>query len=255
MNPEAAARILFDAALKGIYFPPELQGQLTVEEGYRTQHGMLALHRAAGEEQAGWKIGATAPAIRSLLNTKEPVAGYLLASRGFSSGLSFSFAELIAPNVEAELCFTLGRPLKGPGVTAAQAREAVAGMAPALEIVELRGNLAKDLGLGIADDVSQWGWVTGPELRPVPRDLVLGDVNMQLVRNGSVEVESVGRDVIDDQFESIAWLANKLATLGASLRAGQRVMAGSFNAPIAIQRGDRWEARFPGVGTVAARFD
>lgn len=255
MNPEAAARMLFDAAVKGIYFPPELQGRLTVEEGYRTQQGVLALHLAAGEEQAGWKIGFTAPAVRALFKSDSPVLGYLLASRGFSSGLSFSFADMISPRLEAELCFILGRPLKGPGVTAEQVRAAVAGVAPALEIIETRGDMAADLGLGIADDVSQWGWVTGPEVRPFPRDLVLGDVQMQLLRNGTVEVESVGRDVIDDQFESIAWLANRLAALGASLRAGQRVMSGSFNAPADIQRGDRWEARFPGIGAVAARFD
>jgi 2-keto-4-pentenoate hydratase len=255
MTPEAAAKIVFQAAANGRHYPEELHGQLDVPGGYRTQQAVLALHQAAGEEQAGWKIGFTAPAVRAHFHSDSPVFGYLLASRGFASGLSFSFADMINPALESELCFTLGRPLKGPGVTAGQVAEALAAVAPAFEIIEGRGDIGAQLGLGIADDVLHWAWVTGAELRPYPRTLKLGTVRAEITRNGETVVDALGQDVIDNQLESIAWLANAAADYGASLKVGQRILSGSFSPPLPIARGERWETRFAGVGSVAARFD
>lgn len=255
MTPQAAARLLYDSAAQGVHFPEALRGQLTLDDAYRTQQAVLALHVASGDEQAGWKIGFTAPAVRQHFHSDAPVFGYLLANRGFTSGLSFSFADMINPAIESELCFTLGKPLKGPGVTAEQVADALASVAPSFEIIEGRGDMAADLPLGIADDVAQWGWVTGAEVRPYPRDLALGEVRAEITRNGEVELDVLGRDVIDNQYESIAWLANNLARYGASLKVGQRVLSGSFSPPLPISRGDRWETRFAGIGSVAARFD
>lgn len=255
ITPEAAARILFDSAMKGVYFPQALRGRLSTEAGYRTQQAVLSLYLASGDEQAGWKIGATAPAVRAQFKTDAPVFGYLLGSRGFASGLSFSFADMINPAIEAELCFTLGKSLKGPGVTAGTVADAVASVAPAFEIIELRGDMAADLALGIADDVSQWGWVTGAEVRPYPRNLDLGQVRAEIRRNGEVVVDALGRDAIDNQLESIAWLANEAARYGATLKVGHRILSGSFSRPLPISRGDRWETRFSGIGSVSARFD
>ncbi len=255
MTPEAAARLLFDSAARGVYYPEELKGQLDLDAAYRTQLAVLALHLAAGGEQAGWKIGFTAPAVRAHFRSDQPVFGYLLGHRGYTSGLSFSFVDMLAPLIEAELMFTLGKPLKGPGVTAKQALDAIASVAPAFEVLEGRGDMAADLGLGVADDVLQWGWVAGPELRPYPRELKLGAVRAEIVRNGETVLDARGKDVIDNQLGSIAWLANRVADYGASLKVGQRILSGSFNRPLPIARGERWEARFSGIGSVAARFD
>jgi 2-keto-4-pentenoate hydratase len=255
MTPESAAKLIFDNAKKGVHYPEELKGQLDMQAAYRTQQAVLALHLASGEEQAGWKIGFTSPAVRTHFRSDSPVFGYLLAHRGFSSGLSFSFADMIAPLIESELCFVLAKPLKGPGVTAGQALDAVASVAPAFELLEGRGDMAADLGLGVADDVLQWGWVTGAEVRPYPRDLKLGALRAEITRNGETVLDVRGKDVIDNQLESIAWLANRVADFGASLKVGQRILSGSFSRPLPLARGERWETRFSGVGSVAARFD
>ncbi len=255
MTPQAAARMIWDSARRGVYYPDDLRGKLTLEQGYQTQQALLAMHLKGSEEQAGWKIGFTSPAVRAHFNSDVPVFGYLLASRGYTSGLSFSFGEMIAPSIESELCFTLAKPLKGPGVTAVQVRDALAAVAPAFEILEARGDMAADLPLGIADDVLQWAWVTGPEVRPYPKELVPGEVRAQITRSGVTVEDVLGKNVIDNQHESIAWLANELAKHGAGLKTGQRILSGSFHKPIPISRGDRWEARFSGLGAAAARFD
>lgn len=255
MTPQEAARIIWDSARKGVYYPEPLKGQLTIDQGYETQLKLLAMNLRDGEEQAGWKIGITSNAVREFMKSDTPAFGYLLGSRHFSSGLSFSYGEMIAPAIEAELCFTLGQPLKGPNVTPEQVVKAIASVAPAFEIVELRGDIGEDLPLGVADNVSQWAWLTGNETRPYPRDLKLGDVVAEIFRNSKLEVEARGEDSIDNQFDSIAWLANRLSDFGESLRAGMRIMSGSFIKPILINRGDRWEAKFSGLGNVTVRFE
>src|SRR5262249_43604823 len=124
----------------------------------------------------------------------------------------------------------------------------------AFEILERRGDMAADLPLGVADDVSQWAYVIGNPVRPYPRKLDLGTVRMELRRNGEVVAGGLGKDVIDNQLKSIAWLANNLATYDKWIEAGHVVMSGSFNRPLPISKGDRWEGNFPGIGTVKCSF-
>src|SRR5262249_10232163 len=159
-------------------------------------------------------------AIRRRFGVEAPAFGYLLESRGFPTGARFAAADIVNPAIECELCFTLGATLRGPGVTRAQARAAVAAVAPAFEIVALRGDLATDLALGVAENVSQWAFVAGPAVRPYPRDLALGEVTVEILTDGRPVVRLRGAEVIDDQLESLAWLANQLAEHGRALEAG-----------------------------------
>jgi 2-keto-4-pentenoate hydratase len=75
-----------------------------------------------------------------------------------------------------------------------------------------------------------------------------------LSRDG-VEVERVAaRGHIDDHFESLATLARELAKFDRGLKAGQRVITGSFTRQ-PVREPARWEADFgPLLGRVAIRF-
>jgi len=255
MLPQDAARIIWQAGEEGRFFPEEVRGQLSIEEGYKTQLALLERHLSNGEEQMGWKVGATAPKVRKLFQCDEPLSGYLLVSRGFSSGLSFSHADVIVPKIEAELMLTLSQPLKGPGVTADQVANSLSAVTPAFEIIEDRGDPVNNLGLAVADNVFQWAYVTGPDTRPFPRDLNLAEVELELVCKGKVVLKTTAREAMDHPLESVAFLANNLAKYGQHLKAGHRVLTGSFNPPHPISRGDRWEARFAGLGSVNVHFD
>lgn len=255
MNIDEAVDILWTSAQQGVHYPEALHGKLTLGEGYRVQLGVLARAVASGEQQAGWKIGLTADGIRGMYGMAEPVFGYLLTSRHFSSGCSISHADLSKPAIECELCFTLKETVQGPRVTPEQVREAVGDVAPAFEIVDLRGNMGADLPLGVADNVSQWAYVTGSEVQPYPRDLDLGEVVINVTCNGEMVMQGKGADLIDNQLQSLAWLANKLAEYGVALQAGQRVMTGSFIKPTLVNPGDRWETSFSQIGTVSTAFN
>ena len=63
-----------------------------------------------------------------------------------------------------------------------------------------------------------------------------------------------GKAAMDNPIDSVAWLANALAPLGGSLKAGQVILTGTFTKPPAANKGDRFETHFSGLGTVTASF-
>ncbi|MEE9149432.1 MAG: fumarylacetoacetate hydrolase family protein [Candidatus Tectomicrobia bacterium] len=254
MTSDAAVDILWEAMQKGVYFPEILQGKLSLEEGYRAQLGILARHVAAGEKQAGWKIALSGEATRQAIGVYAPAFGYLLASSHFSSGQTFQSDDIFNSAIESELCLTLGTRLQGPGVTRAQVLEAVASLEPAFEIISLRGNLAADMPLGVADNIAQWGYVTGDTMAPYPKALDLAALTVEVKKNGQVEARARGAEALDDPLDSIAWLANELAKYDIALEAGHAVMTGSFTRPLPITKGDQWETHFASIGTITASF-
>jgi 2-keto-4-pentenoate hydratase len=184
-----------------------------------------------------------------------PVFGFLLASGEHATGSRFRVADLIAPLVETELCLTVDRTLRGPGITPAQARQAVCAAAPAFELVERRGDFAADPPLSMADNVQQKGFITGAALHPLPAALALRTVTVEVFLNGQAVERASGREVFGDPAASVAWLANALAPFGLAVEPGMRIMSGSFTRQYPARPGDRIEARFDPIGTVAALFE
>ena len=254
MTVDEAIEIKWQGIQGGIHSPEELHGKLSLREAYEVQLGILEKHKAGGETQAGWKIGLTADAIRQMYATTEPAFGFLLESNAYASGHRFSYADIVNPAIESELCFTLGETLRGPGVTRHQVLNAVKSVAPSFEVVSLQVKMAEDLPLGIADNVSQWGYVTHTALEPYPKELALGEIAAEVKTDDNVIATLIGAEVIDDQLQSLAWLANQLADFGRALEAGQCVISGSFTKPLPIKQGERWETSFSSVGTVSAIF-
>ena len=254
MDLEATVERLWQATQRRV--TPELapNQSLTLDDAYQVQLAMLARHIASGEKQAGWKIGITSAAARSTIGLSAPVFGYLLAGRHFASGGSVPHAEIRDPAIESELCMTIGQALHGPHVTPKEARQAVAAVAPAFEIVERRLDIRANLPLGVADNVVQWGFVTAEKISPLPENLNPGAVIADLFRNGESVERVRGADSLDDVFEPLASLANHLSRLGRGLKPGDLVMTGTYTKPTAIACADAWQARFSDIGSVNYSF-
>ena len=238
----------------GDHFPEAWKGKLSVDDGYRVQQGILAKKLAAGARQAGWKIGFTGDAVRKMFGASAPVFGYLLEAGRFPSGHAFALEKLGAALVESEVLVILGKELKGPGVTRDQARAAIREIAPAFEIITRRGDMRVDLPLGLADNVMHTALVVGPARALKPGE-DLGEIRAEALINGKPTETVLGREAMDNPVDSLAWLANTVAAFGKSLAAGQVVLTGTFTKPPAASRGDRFETRFSGLGTVSASFN
>jgi 2-keto-4-pentenoate hydratase len=249
---DAATQSIWRHLQAGRHYPSEWSGRLDMQQGYEIQLGILSHYLEQGERHAGWKVGLTAAAMRAQHNVHEPCFGFLLDSGHKPSGHVFRHAELIQPGFENEICITLGQRLYGPGITFEQARAAILAIAPALEIVEKRGNFSADLPLTMADNAQQKAFVTG-------RAILLGDIDLShatvtVYVNDAIRDQASGAEVMGNPINSIVWLANKLAEFGYALEAGQRVISGSFTRQHALDEPARVRSVFEPVGMVEAAF-
>ena len=75
-----------------------------------------------------------------------------------------------------------------------------------------------------------------------------------MTRNGAVIDTGAGAAALGNPARCVAWLANKLATFGASLYADDIVLPGAVHRMVPVQPGDVFRAEFAYLGAVTARF-
>ncbi|MEM7365230.1 MAG: hypothetical protein AAF525_14505 [Pseudomonadota bacterium] len=227
--------------------PPEsslMSTSLDLDEGQALQLQLLERWLNEGETLGGWKIGMTSGASRNAMGEGIRPFGFVLKSRIKSDGDRLPLADLFNGGVENELCFEIGTSM-GAGTTAADARQGVSGVSPGFEINQKRLPGDADAGLRVADDLSNWGIVAG-DLKPLPSSL--DDLSVTLNKNGEALETVASEGHIDDHFESLAILANRLADFGHSLEPGHRVITGAYaRTPFdaGVYRGD-----FQNLGSV-----
>ncbi len=254
MTVQETAELIISEAGHNRYFPNTLRGRLTLADALRVQLAVRDRKIAAGGKQAGWKVGLTSERARRRYGTDARPFGYIMAADVYAAGATVPIARAHNPGLEPELCFAIGTTLRGPGVTPAQVRAAVAGVSAAFELVEDRAQGVADFPLNVADNLSQWGLVLGETLSPVPDTFALESVRMECRCDTQLVAQAIGdKNQIDDHFLSLSILANTLAECGEALEAGMRVITGSFsNHDVSV--GQSWRADFSGIGAVSARF-
>jgi 2-keto-4-pentenoate hydratase len=247
-DEQAAIESFWQARARGEHFPAEWFDRLTLDQAYRIQLGTIARRCAGGERQIGWKVGLTAKAIQEQFGFHEPVFGCILEQE--RSGHVFPADTLIKPGFENELCMRIGRDLSGE-IDIATARAAVEAVAPSLEIIETRGDLARQIAVALADNAQQKTIITG-EFRPLPEALETMQATVRV--NNEVVATGTGDAVLGNPLNSVIWLARKLAEYGRAIRAGEIIMTGSFTRQFPLNPGDQVRTEFSGLGAVEVRM-
>jgi 2-oxo-hept-3-ene-1,7-dioate hydratase len=233
---------------------------LTIEDAYAVQRRWVEIKVARGNSLKGRKIGLTSRAMQQASQIEEPDYAPLMDDMFFEAGRDISIAHFIAPRIEVELAFVLGKPLKGPGVTLFDVLDATDYVTPAVEIIDARieqfdreTKAPRKVFDTISDFAACAGVVTGG--RPVrPLDVDLRWVGAMLYKNGGIEETGLAAGVLNHPANGVAWLANKLAAYDETLRAGDVVLAGSFTRPTTAAAGDNFHIDFGVLGSVAFRF-
>ena len=233
---------------------------MTIEDGYAVSRRWVETKIDEGRVVRGHKIGLTSRAMQRSSAISEPDYGTLLDDMFFDAGGDIPFDRFIAPRVEVELAFVLGKRLQGPGVTIFDVLAATDYVVPAVEIIDSRieqfdrhTRQPRKVFDTIADNAANAGIVTGG--RPVKPDAVdLRWVGALLYQNGVIEESGIAAAVLNHPAMGIAWLANKLAPWDEHLAAGEVVLAGSFTRPVPAQRGDSFHVDYGPLGAVALRF-
>jgi 2-keto-4-pentenoate hydratase len=227
---------------------------LSVDDAYAVQRHNVELRIAAGAVLCGHKVGLTSAASQDLLGVHEPNFGALLDDMVVDEYDELELDALVQPRVEAEIAVVLADDLAGPGVTSAGALAAIGGVLPAIEVVDSR---IKDWRIRIADTVadnaSAARVVLGTRITPVA-GLDLRLLGVLFHRNGVPIDSGAGAAVLGNPARCVAWLANRLGSLGAGLRRGDVVLPGALHRMVPVRPGDVFEARFAHLGSVTAQF-
>jgi 2-oxo-hept-3-ene-1,7-dioate hydratase len=234
--------------------------EMTIEDGYAIQREWVKLELADGRTIKGRKIGLTSRAMQMASQITEPDYAPLMDDMFFETGQDIAFDRFIAPRVEVELAFVLGKPLKGPGITLFDVLAATDYVTPALEIIDSRieqfdrdTKVMRKVFDTISDFAANAGIVLGG--RPVrPMDVDLRWCGALLHKNGVIEETGLAAAVLNHPATGVAWLANKIAPYDEQLNAGDIVLGGSFTRPTGAVRGDTFHADYGPLGSISFRF-
>ncbi len=225
---------------------PPTWPDLTVDAGQALQLEMLDRWLANGERLAGYKIGLTSGKMRDAFGPGVRPFGYILASRVHQSGDRVRLADIGRMGVENELVFRVGQDIFTPTATARDASMVVDRVAPGFEINQTRTGGNASSGLRVADNLSQWGIVTGHFIPPRPN---YDDLVVHLARDGDTVASVASRGHIDDHYVSIAALINRLYKYGRGLKTGQLIITGSLTRQ-AVDAPSIWAGDFGSIGEV-----
>ena len=122
----------------------------------------------------------------------------------------------------------------------------IAGLAPALELVDLSISF-DDIEPVLAGNICHRGVLFGAEVPGVDPWAMVAAVT----KAGAVVAE--GR-IVEDPATTVSFVRSYLAAHGATLEAGDRIIAGSVVAPIAVAPGDELSVSFGALGHLSVGF-
>jgi 2-keto-4-pentenoate hydratase len=247
---------LWQAEVDAVPIDPVTDGrpEFSVDDAYAVQSHNVDRRVAAGAVVCGRKVGLTSRVSQDLLGVREPNFGALLDDMFVDEADEVTLDALVAPRVEAEIAFVMADDLAGPGVTTTRALAAIDGALAAIEVVDSRiADWRIKLADTVADNASASRVVLGARIIPV------GSLDLRLVgvlfsRNGAPIDSGAGAAVLGNPARCVAWLANRLGSLGSGLRAGDVVLPGALHRMVPVRPGDVFQARFAHLGSVTAQF-
>jgi 2-oxo-hept-3-ene-1,7-dioate hydratase len=226
---------------------------ITIDDSYAISTEVADRKIAAGAKLIGHKVGLTSKAMQRSSMIDEPDFGFILDDQMIADGAKVKHADYCKPRVEVELAFVMGKRLMGPGVGLAEVLRATEYVIPAIEIVDARIQDQRKIFDTVADNGAAAGIALGG--RPVgPLDVDLRWVGGIMYRNSEIEETGLAAGVLGHPALGVAWLANKLGSVGTALEPGHLVLAGSFTRVVFAQNGDTLHADFGPLGGIAIQF-
>jgi len=189
-----------------------------------------------GDKALGWKVGFGAPPALARLKIEKPLVGFLLQSGRLDAGASVPLAGWTKPAAEPEIAVHLGRDLGGE-IGADEARAAIAGLGPAIELVDV-DTPPDDVETILAANIFQRHVVLGPWSAAHAggdASALVGRVFRRgIAAQSTAELEANTGRIVDIVRE----VARVVGMFGERLRAGEVIIAGSVVAPIYVKPDD-----------------
>jgi len=207
---------------------------------------------AAGEVALGWKLGFGTPAAKERLGTDAPLVGFLMRRAAVGTGSTVSIAGWTSPVVEPEIAVYMGRDL--PGAAGRDtAMGAIAAVGPAIELADLTFPPG-DVEAILAADVYQRHVILGRrDEGRAGGDL--GGLVGRVERDGAPLVDTDDpQAATGDLIDNVMHVANLLASLGETLRAGEVVITGSIVPPIGADASTEIRYTLDPIDTISVKL-
>lgn len=233
--------------------PFACEHELTLADAYAIQNALIARSVAAGRKRIGYKLGFTLVAVQRMLQVNAPIHGVLFDDMVFANGHDVPTAHFIAPRVEVELLFVLGKSISGTRRTLIDVLSAIDYVTAAMEIIDSRVAAPASAADIVADNAGAAGVILGG--RPVRVDKFdLRWVSALLHRDGVIEDSGVAAAVLGHPAAGIVSLLDALDSVGGGLHPGDMVLAGSFTLPLAVAKDQCVHADYGALGSISVKF-
>lgn len=244
----AAIAERLDTAMRAARAVPQLAEPLSLDEAYQVQAASLARRYARGERRVGVKMGFTSLAKMEQMGISEVIWGRLTDAMQVADGGAVPFDRFVHPRIEPEIAFLLAADLPGE-IGEAEAHAALAGVAPALELIDSRyENFRFSLADVVADNSSSSAFVVGPWRAPFAD---LADLDFAMAIDGEAKQAGSSAAILGDPIRSLVRAARLAAAAGEPLKAGDVVMAGGATAAEALGPGNRVTLDVARLGSVS----
>jgi 2-keto-4-pentenoate hydratase len=224
-----------------------------VVRGMRAQLEMRRKRLDSGDAALGWKVGFAAPEMLKRLEITGPLVGFLTRRALVHSGANVSLAGWARPVAEPEIAVHIGRDVSA-GADHATAKAAIAGISPAIEIVDVT-EPPEDPERILGGNIYQRHVVLAGTV-PAKAGSAADGVVCRVLRRGREFARTS-----DPQANTGKWVdivrhvADVLDAFGERLRGGEIIITGSVVPPIAIEPGkDTIAFEVDPVGAVEVRF-
>jgi 2-oxo-3-hexenedioate decarboxylase len=226
---------------------PQLPEPLTLAQAYEVQKLLVARRYGRGERRAGVKMGFTSQEKMDQMGVHDQIWGRLTDAMRIPAGSEIRRRSYVHPRVEPEIAVRLKRPLAGQ-VSIAEAKAAVDGVAPALEVIDSRYEAFRfSLTDVVADNSSSSGFVLGEWQDP---GVDISNLAMRLFADGQLREEGSSAAVLGDPWRAVVSAARLAAEAGEPLAAGDVIMTGGATAAMALAGVRQARLEVAGLGSV-----
>jgi len=254
-----AARALADARRSAVALRALPPGAVASDLG-----GAYAVQRAVADslgEVRGWKVSALTAAQQQAMGVPRPVGGPLLAPWFHTAPATVALSNFIAPRLECEFAFELGRdlPERDTPYSRAEVAAAISALRIGVEVTDSRLPPASPFLAELADGFNNGAYVVGPacadwqHIAFASHSIVLATAT----RVATIELAlGNGQPVLDgDPFAAVVLLANAQPPGYGGLRAGQIVTTGTCTGVVAVPGPCTVDADFGTLGRIRLTFE
>jgi 2-keto-4-pentenoate hydratase len=225
-----------------------------ISDAYDVQDRLVALLSPVHGDCVGYKVGLTSATMQTFCGIDHPIGGVVLSKRVHQSGASAQISTYGRLGLEFEIAVRIGSdvPSAPAPYTAETIEPFIDSICAAIELVDDRG--ADYAVLEARSLVADNSWNAGVVLSEFTTTWSdLPNTTGKASKDGIAIGEGHGRDVLGHPFNSVAWLANQLASRNQYLKAGQIVMTGSLMKTVFPTGNASYRFDLEGTGSVSVQ--